>query len=73
MEKAAALLQSIVTGHPFVDGNKRTGYVLMRLLLIENGKDIAATEEEKYSFVMAAASWQKQFHEIAVWIKTHVI
>ena len=30
-EKAAALLESIVVNHPFFDGNKRLGYVLMRL------------------------------------------
>ena len=32
MDKAAAILESIVTNHPFIDGNKRTGYVLARLL-----------------------------------------
>ena len=37
IEKAAALLESILINHPFIDGNKRTGYVLMRLLLINNG------------------------------------
>lgn len=26
-EKAAVLLESIVKNHPFIDGNKRTGYV----------------------------------------------
>lgn len=27
-EKAAAVIQSILINHPFVDGNKRTGFVL---------------------------------------------
>jgi death-on-curing protein len=35
VEKAAAIIESIIVNHPFVDGNKRTGYVLMRLLLLE--------------------------------------
>ncbi|MGZ5255856.1 MAG: type II toxin-antitoxin system death-on-curing family toxin [Flavitalea sp.] len=35
VQKAAALIESILTNHPFVDGNKRTGYVLMRLLLFK--------------------------------------
>jgi len=35
IQKAAALIESILINHPFIDGNKRTGYVLMRLLLIE--------------------------------------
>lgn len=33
-EKAGAILESIVNNHPFIDGNKRTGYVLVRLVLI---------------------------------------
>jgi death-on-curing protein len=32
LEKAAALIESILKNHPFIDGNKRIGYVLMRLL-----------------------------------------
>ena len=33
IEKASAILESIVINHPFIDGNKRTAYTLMRLLL----------------------------------------
>ena len=40
IEKAAALIESILNNHPFVDGNKRIGYVIMRLFIIESGKDI---------------------------------
>ncbi len=45
-QKAAAILESIVSNHPFIDGNKRTGYVLMRLLLLENGRDVQASQDE---------------------------
>ncbi|MCU7549005.1 Fic family protein [Chitinophagaceae bacterium LB-8] len=38
IEKAAALIESLINKHPFIDGNKRTGYVLMRLLLLDNGR-----------------------------------
>ena len=68
-EKASAILESIVKNHPFVDGNKRTGYVLMRLVLMNFGKDIQATQGEKYDFVIAVASGQLDFQEIATWIK----
>ena len=33
-EKAAVLCFSIVQGHPFVDGNKRTGHAAMATLLL---------------------------------------
>ncbi len=68
-EKAGAILESIVKNHPFIDGNKRTGYVLMRLVLMNFGKDIQATQDEKYNFVIAVASGQLDFQQIVTWIK----
>lgn len=68
-EKAGAILESIVKNHPFIDGNKRTGYVLMRLVMMNFGKDIRATQDEKYDFVMAIASGQLDFQEVVTWIK----
>ncbi|HRK28725.1 MAG TPA: type II toxin-antitoxin system death-on-curing family toxin [Chitinophagales bacterium] len=68
-EKAGAILESIVKNHPFIDGNKRTGYVLMRLVLMNFGKDIQATQDEKYDFVIAVASGQLEFEQIVTWIK----
>ncbi|MDT7829485.1 type II toxin-antitoxin system death-on-curing family toxin [Pricia sp. S334] len=52
IDKAAAILESILINHPFVDGNKRTGYVLMRLTLMNDGLDIEATQNDKYDFVI---------------------
>lgn len=43
IEKAASLLESILTNYPFIDGNKRTGYVLLRLYLLQQGYDITAS------------------------------
>jgi len=68
VEKAAALIESVLINHPFVDGNKRIGYVLMRLLLMEFGVDIIATEEEKYDFVIKIAEGKYHQTEIIEWI-----
>jgi death-on-curing protein len=68
VEKAAALIESVLINHPFVDGNKRIGYVLMRLLLIEFGFDIIAAEEEKYDFVIKIAEGKYHRAEIIEWI-----
>ncbi|MGN6267115.1 MAG: type II toxin-antitoxin system death-on-curing family toxin [Ginsengibacter sp.] len=35
INKAAALIERIVINHPFVDGNKRTGYVVMKASLLQ--------------------------------------
>lgn len=37
IDKAASLVESILVNHPFIDGNKRTGYLVLRLFLINNG------------------------------------
>lgn len=72
IEKAAAILESIVINHPFVDGNKRTAYTLMRLILLENGVDILANQEEKYNMVISASTGKLRFEEIKNWIQTNL-
>ena len=72
IEKAAALAESIVNNHPFIDGNKRTGYVLMRIFLLKNGRDIDATQQDKYEFVISIASGKIRFEEIVKWLERHL-
>ena len=69
--KAAALIESLIMNHPFIDGNKRMGYVLMRIFLIINGKDIEASQQQKFEFVMNIASGRIKLEEIAEWISRH--
>lgn len=71
--KASSLLESIIKNHPFIDGNKRTGYVLMRLLLRQFRKDISATQDEKYEFVMSVAAGQLEFTKIVAWVQAKVV
>ena len=73
VEKAASLIESIVVNHPFVDGNKRTGYVLMRLVLLANGRDISATQQAKFDFVIRIASGKTNFENIVQWLEAHLI
>lgn len=65
-------MESLIKNHPFIDGNKRTGYVLMRLVLMQFGKDLTATQDEKYSFIMQVASEQVDFEQIVAWIAKRV-
>ena len=73
IEKAAALLESIVINHPFVDGNKRIGYVLMRLILLQNDIDIQATQADKYDLVIAVAEGRCDKLCIEEWIVKSLI
>jgi death-on-curing protein len=53
--KAAALLHSIVTGHALVDGNKRLGWVAVRLFYRLNDRDLRMPPDSAYELVMAVA------------------
>ena len=72
VEKAAAILESILINHPFIDGNKRTGYVLMRLTLMEGGLDIKASQKEKYEFVIKVSEGKLDISKIKNWIASHI-
>lgn len=69
--KAACLGHSLICNHPFVDGNKRTGYISTRLFLNINGYDIKASEDEKYKFVIEIAEKERDERSIAEWLKKH--
>ena len=55
VRKAAALLQSIVSGQPLVDGNKRLGWVAARLFYRMNDADLAAPAEAAYTLIVDIA------------------
>jgi death-on-curing protein len=55
-EKAAALLHSIICNHPFVDGNKRTAWAAMEIMLVANGHISGLTDDEAFELVMQVAT-----------------
>jgi death on curing protein len=55
-EMAALYTSGIVRNHPFIDGNKRTGFVVGILFLELNGVRFAASEQEAAQAVMGLAS-----------------
>lgn len=73
IDKAAALMHGIISGHPFIDGNKRTGYVLARLVLQGSGLDIKAGEEERYNMVIHVATGQMDVDGIRTWLDSRVV
>ena len=64
--KAAALLQSIVNNHAFVDGNKRLGWLATAVFLELNGiKASRASNDDVYEFVVWVAASNPDYDDIA--------
>ena len=72
IEKASAIFESLIINHPFMDGNKRTAYVLMRLTLLESGFDIIASQNEKYEMTISASKGEFRFEDIKQWISERI-
>ena len=69
--KVAALGHSLISNHPFVDGNKRTGFEAMRLMLRLNGYDLQASLDAKFKFVMGIAKGKLREQAAADWLGRH--
>jgi len=70
-EKCAVLGYSIIQNHPFLDGNKRTGFAAMHLMLLINGYDLASAAEEEIGMTEDVASGKVHEAKIAKWLKQH--
>lgn len=70
---AAALTFGVVRNHPFVDGNKRTGFVVGVLFLELNGFRFGASEEAAASQVMALAGGELDEAGYEAFIRENVI
>jgi death-on-curing protein len=71
--KAAAIFESMVINHPFLDGNKRIAFFLLRLILLDYDIDILANEDEEYDFTIAASMGELDFDKIKGWIDSKLI
>jgi len=69
---AAAYAAGIARNHPFIDGNKRTAFVVCRTFLILNGSDLTATREQKYETFLSLASGNLTDDQLAAWIRKHL-
>ena len=70
-EKCAVLGYSLIQNHPFLDGNKRTGFAAMHLMLLINGYDLTSTTEKEITMAENIASGKMDEPEIAQWLKQH--
>jgi death-on-curing protein len=67
---AAIYTAGIVRNHPFVDGNKRTGFVIGILFLELNGFSFRATEEDATQAVFNLTEGKLDEASYAAWLRT---
>jgi death-on-curing protein len=73
-EEAAALLESLVNNHAFVDGNKRVGFAAMHTFLLVNGFDLDVSSKTAYEFMIETMEQGKfRFRLIHEWIAAHLV
>lgn len=73
VDMAAAYTTGIVRNHPFIDGNKRTGFILGVLFLELNGYRFTAAEESAAQAVMALAAGTLDEAAFSAWFRAHAI
>lgn len=70
-DKAAALAESIIRRHPFIDGNKRTAMYAAAYLLETFGYELEAEQGELEDFAVEVAQGTFESEEIALWFEHH--
>lgn len=68
---AAAYAAGIIRNHPFVDGNKRTGFMAAYIFLDRNGSTLTADEVSATTMTLSLASSELDEEAYATWLGEH--
>jgi len=69
---AATYAFGIARNHPFLDGNKRTAFVVMELFLTLNGWLLEADDAACISMMLTLASGDLSENMLAKWLRGHI-
>ncbi len=72
-DRAAALLQSLLKKHPFVDGNKRTALVSAGVFLKKNGYKLINNHKQEVEFAIRVDNGNLTVEQISKWLKEHSV
>lgn len=70
--KAAALMESLVMNHPFVDGNKRVGAHAAIVFLVLNGYRLVASSADLVEITLALASGKVPVEKLTIWFRQRI-
>lgn len=68
---AAAYASGIIRNHPFLDGNKRVGFMAAYVFLACNGLNLTATEVAATQAVLDLAAGKLTEDQFAQWLRDH--
>lgn len=71
IQKAARLGHSLISNHPFVDGNKRIGIHTMLVFLAANGVEIECTQKELIDVGLSLADGAMNTEKLLIWLSSH--
>jgi len=72
-EKASAFGFSLIMNHPFVDGNKRVGFIIMALFLKRNGFEIGGTVDDQEQMILRVAAGEAGRDELTRWLEMNMV
>jgi death on curing protein len=72
VDPAVAYTAGIIRNHPFVDGNKRTGFVVGVLFLELNDHHFTASEEDTTQAIFGLAAGEIDEPAFTTWLRANV-
>lgn len=72
-DKAAAYLFHIISNHPFIDGNKRTGGFSAAVFLDINGESTNFSDEKYQELILGVAQGKVKKEEIALFFQNSIV
>jgi death-on-curing protein len=72
--KAAALLHSMVGNHGFVDANKRTSWILVRVLLDRSRYELRLQPDDRVDdLVVSVADGTMTYDGLVLWFRSRIV
>lgn len=71
--KASALMESLISNHPFIDGNKRTSIASTVLFIRRNGVHLKFTQQEIEIFTLDMALKKMSLKDATGWLQQHAL
>jgi death-on-curing protein len=69
---ASSYAIGIARNHAFLDGNKRTAWVVAETFLLKNGYELIASDRDGVTTMLAVADGTMSEPELAIWFRTYI-